>query len=346
MKPTVSILCISYNQEKYIRQAIEGFLMQKVDFPYEIIVHDDASTDGTQKIIKEYAEKYPKVVRPILETENQFSQTAAKFLMDMYRSSKGKYIAVCEGDDYWTDDTKLQRQVDFLESNPDYALVFHPVNVHFEDSSIPDVNFPENKRNLSLNRLLDENFIQTNSVMYRSRNDYNDCESDIIPSDWYMHLFHAQFGKIGFINRTMSVYRRHSEGLWWDSVSGQGAFYKRIFEKHMKLFSAVRSMYGKNNIYASKISAVESKFVNNAVSQNLDDAVFLQKASELAPVVMGNITFDLNNSKIAEEVKKKQLEEELLECTERYNKLIQSRTYRAGKAITAPLRISKKFLKP
>lgn len=345
MKPLVSIIFISFNQEKYVKQALEGFLMQKVNFTYEIIVHDDASTDGTQKVIQECINKNPNIFRPILETENQFSKTDAKFLIDMYRMAKGKYVAVCEGDDYWSDDTKLQRQVDFLENNPDYSVVFHPVNVHFENQSIPDVSFPENKRNLTLDRLLEENFIQTNSVMYRAAKSYQNCETDVLPTDWYMHLYHAQYGKIGFINRTMAVYRRHKGGLWWDSVNGEAAFFKRIFQKHMKLFSAVKSMYGSNETYALKIYEAESKFVKNAVSLNLNDVTFLQDASKLSPNVMGQIMYDLNHMKLAEEARKKELENELQQNKERYLDLIESRSYRIGRAVTKPLRIGKKVLK-
>lgn len=106
----VSVLCFAYNHEKYIRQAIEGFLMQKTSFGIEILIHDDASTDKTQEIIKEYQEKYPDLVKTVLQTENQYSKgiDVCKFLINI---AKGKYIAFCEGDDYWIDERKLEKQV-------------------------------------------------------------------------------------------------------------------------------------------------------------------------------------------------------------------------------------------
>ena len=118
----VTIRCLVYNHEPYIRQCLEGFVMQKTNFRFEAIVHDDASTDGTAAIIKEYAEKYPDIIKPIFETENQYSKRDGSIKRIMNAHTHGKYIAYCEGDDYWTDPYKLQKQVDFLETHPEYGL--------------------------------------------------------------------------------------------------------------------------------------------------------------------------------------------------------------------------------
>lgn len=120
----VTIQCLAYNHEPYIRQCLDGFVMQKTDFPFEAIVHDDASTDGTANIIKEYAEKYPDIIKPIFEDENQFSKKKGFVSRIMKDGSRGKYIAICEGDDYWIDPNKLQKQVDYLESHPNVSYVF------------------------------------------------------------------------------------------------------------------------------------------------------------------------------------------------------------------------------
>ena len=128
-KPLVSILCATYNQKDFIAQTIESFLMQKVDFPIEIIVHDDASTDGTAEIVKEYADKYPDIIKPIFQKENQHSKKTGIWNTFIYPKAQGKYYADCEGDDYWTDPNKLQRQVDFLESHPEYSLSTENANV-------------------------------------------------------------------------------------------------------------------------------------------------------------------------------------------------------------------------
>ena len=118
--PTVSIRCITYNQEPYIAQALDGFLMQDTDFPFEVVVHDDASTDRTADIIREYERNYPKIVKPIYEKENLYIKQNKLFNKIVNDACRGKYIALCEGDDYWIDTLKLQKQINFLEKNPDY----------------------------------------------------------------------------------------------------------------------------------------------------------------------------------------------------------------------------------
>ena len=115
-KPIVSICCITLHHEKYIRDAIEGFLMQKTSFPIEILIHDDASTDDTANIIREYEEKFPNIIKPIYQTENQYSKGISISATYQFPRALGKYIALCEGDDYWTDPLKLQKQVDFCNN--------------------------------------------------------------------------------------------------------------------------------------------------------------------------------------------------------------------------------------
>lgn len=122
-EPLVSIKCLVYNHEPYLRKCLNGFIIQKTSFKFEAIVHDDASTDGSADIIKEYAEKYPDIIKPIYEKNNLYSKHHYSLTKIMNNACNGKYIAFCEGDDYWTDPYKLQKQVDFLESNPDYGLV-------------------------------------------------------------------------------------------------------------------------------------------------------------------------------------------------------------------------------
>ena len=131
----VTIRCITYNHEPYIRQCLEGFVMQKTNFRFEAIVHDDASTDGTAAIICEYAQKYPEIIKPIIETENQYSKHDGTIGRIMDAHTHGKYIAICEGDDYWIDPLKLQRQFDFLEAHSDFSMVCSQRRLMFEDGS-------------------------------------------------------------------------------------------------------------------------------------------------------------------------------------------------------------------
>ncbi|PKD44652.1 glycosyltransferase [Rhodohalobacter barkolensis] len=135
IKPIVSICTITFNHKKYIRDAIEGILIQKTTFPVEIIIHDDASTDSTATIIREYKKEYPDLFRIILQDENQWSKGGGSiYARFVFPEAKGKYIALCEGDDYWTDPLKLQKQVEFMEENPDYGAVFTDYNRLHQDT--------------------------------------------------------------------------------------------------------------------------------------------------------------------------------------------------------------------
>jgi len=251
--PLVSICCVAYNHENFINDAIESFLMQKTDFPVEILIHDDASTDRTAEIIRKYQSEYPDIIKPVFQTENQFSRGISISKTFNFPRVKGKYVAMCEGDDYWTDPYKLQKQVDYLEEHTDCSMCFHPVYIRWEDGSRPDELFPEpdyrfNKEILKLEDLFIRNFIQTNSVVYRWR--FNDNEriddlypDNILPGDYFIHLLHAEKGDIGFINETMGIYRRHSGGIWYGNDDydfwlkngiRHAAFYQAV-EKHFKV---------------------------------------------------------------------------------------------------------------
>lgn len=135
----VSICCITYNQAPYIRDALEGFIKQNTNFAYEVLIHDDASTDGTAEIIREYTARYPDLIHPILQTENQYSKglTNISGTFNFPRAS-GKYIAMCEGDDYWTDKDKLQKQVDYMEAHPDCSLCFHSADVEVQGKAVTE----------------------------------------------------------------------------------------------------------------------------------------------------------------------------------------------------------------
>jgi glycosyltransferase involved in cell wall biosynthesis len=168
-KPLVSISCITYNHEIYTEDAFHGFLIQETDFPFEILVHDDASTDRTADIIREYEKKYPKIIKPIYQTENQFSKGHKISFKFNFPRAKGKYIAMCEGDDYWIDRFKLQKQVDFLEKNINYAMCSHGVKYVFD-------GIIENKNNYSTVPIIDASFeqiiekgmfIALNSIVFR-----------------------------------------------------------------------------------------------------------------------------------------------------------------------------------
>ncbi len=219
-EPLLSILSLCYNQEKYIREAIEGFLMQKTNFGFEILIHDDASTDGTADIIREYQAKYPTLIKPILRKENRYSRDKGfggifKSLNDVAR---GKYIAFCEGDDYWTDPYKLQKQVDFLEANPDYGLV-HTDNMCLEESSgvmnasHKSMYYPDPPSGEVFYELLRMNFITTLTVVCRRELLAKAISSMFQWLDMAMHrdistwLEIARVSRVKYLRYVTAVYR-------------------------------------------------------------------------------------------------------------------------------------------
>lgn len=249
VNPKLSICCITYNHAKFIRQALDGFMMQKTNFPFEIIIHDDASTDGTADIIREYEQKYPDIIRATYQTENQWSKGIDVLKAFVYPKIQGQYVALCEGDDYWIDENKLQKQVDFLDTHPEFNVCFHPVKVIWEDNRAPESIFPKpkfrfNKDILTLQDLLKHNFIQTNSVMYRwcLKDQENLFPNDILPGDWFLHLLHAQTGKIGFLSDVMAVYRRHAGGIWTGAWVTDEWFIKCAIP-NLKFYQAVEKQF-------------------------------------------------------------------------------------------------------
>ncbi len=218
-EPVLSVLTMTRNHKDYIADCMESVIAQKTDFPIEHIIIDDASDDGTQDIIDNYAVKHPHI-RPIYMP----GQGASRNVSMLFSACKSEYAALCDGDDYFTDPNKLQMQVDFLRENKDCSVCFHPVHVKFENGQRDDFIFPmleqlprKSKQRFYLADLVQGNFIQTNSVVYRWR--FRDGLPEwfnpyLCPGDWYWHLLHAETGKIGFIPRVMSVYRRHSSALY------------------------------------------------------------------------------------------------------------------------------------
>lgn len=245
----LSICCITYNHEKFIRQALDGFIMQKTNFKYEVLIHDDASTDGTRKIIEEYASKYPEIIKPIYQTENKFSKGIYVDQVYNWPRIQGEYVALCEGDDYWTDMYKLQKQVDFLDNHPDFTVCFHPVVVYWKDNFNDSTVFPStelrfHKTELSFEELLKHNFIQTNSVVYRwqLKGKENKFPKDILPCDYFVHLLNAQNGKIGFLPEVMAVYRKHSAGIWAGCIVTD-EWFKKCGIKHIRFYKIMEEYF-------------------------------------------------------------------------------------------------------
>lgn len=208
-KPMVSIRCAAYNHEKFIARALESFLSQETRFPYEIVVHDDASTDNTANIIREYETKFPHIIRPIYEKQNIYSKDK-RLIGDIFSANtKGKYTALCEGDDYWCDSNKLQKQVDFMESHPECSLCTHNTNFHYLDGSKADhlFNLWKDVRKLSVVDIFFGWDVHTSSYMVRTGINYRPEFSDTFWSGDYVYLTMAKYyGEVYCLPDVMSVY--------------------------------------------------------------------------------------------------------------------------------------------
>lgn len=245
MNPIVSIASITYNHGKFIAQAIESWLVQRTDFNIEIVIGEDCSTDNTREIIESYREKHPKLFRVIT------SETNVGMMPNFIRTleaCKGKYIALCEGDDYWTDPHKLQKQVDFLEGNEDYSICSHNVTVVKENEETSNTywSWKENK-SFTIEDLSKGNIISTPSVVFRNQPKLVIPEyfKNLPVGDYPLHLLNAQFGKIYIFSNAMGIYRIHGGGSW---------FFQQSFKKHHE--------------WVFLLEAIEDKF-DRTIKQNL-----------------------------------------------------------------------------
>lgn len=224
----VSIVCNVYNHAPFLRQCLDGFIMQKTDFPFEILINDDASTDDSANIIRDYETNYPELVFPVYQTENQYSQGIPIEASFQYPRAKGKYIALCEGDDYWTDPLKLQKQVDYMEAHPDCFMCFGNALEHWEGSDRPDKVFSNvTDRDYAPEELTYGWFISTATVLFRK--EVVECDlyrkyiadRKIITGDLPLWLTCASLGKVHGFSDIFSVYRRLPSGFMLSMDSGR-----------------------------------------------------------------------------------------------------------------------------
>lgn len=223
-KPKVSINCITYNHEQYIADAIEGFLKQETDFPFEILIHDDASTDRTQQIIKKYEAVYPSLIKPIYQKENQYKKV--KRITSINNSkAKGEYIALCEGDDYWTDKTKLQKQAKILDRYPNVMLCVHATRVeklNYKDSFSNNIKLANNDRIFEAEEVIVGGgfFGHTSSFMFRATvlEHAPDWYFDAPVGDLSLSLLCCSKGTMYYLDEEMSVYRRGVKGSWTEHI--------------------------------------------------------------------------------------------------------------------------------
>lgn len=243
----VSIRCLAYNQEKFIRQCLEGFVKQKTNFRFEAIVHDDASTDGTPQIILEYANKYPDIIKPILEKENQYSKHDGSIRRIMDAACVGKYIAYCEGDDYWTDSYKLQKQVDILETDKNVMMVYTGFDT-VDEGNMPiyrfdfDYNMRVSRTGFVFPYFIFRNVAMTVSSIFRREVFFCDIKKDINNSlDYLTFLSAAAIGSVVYLNETTCCYRKTTSSL--TNIAGD-----KVRQEVLSALDGVTEAYEKGKI--------------------------------------------------------------------------------------------------
>lgn len=212
---------VTYNHERFIEQAIESALMQVTNFDYEIVIGEDCSTDRTREIVVDYQKRHPEKIRLLLQQQNT---GGARNFSQAFQACTGEYVALLDGDDYWTCSHKLESQIQFLAAHPDYAICFHPVEWFYQDEVKPGCAIPERSvwpdnppETSTLEDILRSVYIQSSSVVFRNHlfENYPEWIYELPFGDWPLFVLHADHGKIGCLSEVMSAYRRHTGGVWF-----------------------------------------------------------------------------------------------------------------------------------
>ncbi len=240
----VSIICNVYNHGAYLRDALEGFVSQKTNFKYEILIHDDASTDQSAEIIREFEEKYPDLVKPIYQSVNQYSQNVSITRMIQLPRVRGRYIAMCEGDDYWTDPQKLQKQFDFMEANPEYSLCATSIAwLDVRTGKIRNKCTTVQDRDVSMEEII----LETNGRVFQYATIFSKADVFITQPAWAtifsvgdtpLEMYAALCGKIRMLADVTAVYRNHADGSWTARIDRNPQYKIASFQHMINGFTA------------------------------------------------------------------------------------------------------------
>lgn len=239
--PKVSVICTVYKHEAYLRQCFDGFVMQKTTFPVEVLVNDDCSPDHSADIIREYETKYPDLFRCFYQKENQYSKGLLPWFEVLLPNARGEYIAICEGDDYWTDPYKLQKQVDFMDKNQDYIACFHNTRVQYNDGVDLFNSLDENHNPTTEDIIKRQWFISTPSLFFRNKlHSFPDWKKGIVNEDFMLELMLARDGRFYYMDDVMAVYRQDGSGI----SAGLNANGVRMMNLLISLLNNMKSYYG------------------------------------------------------------------------------------------------------
>ena len=268
MSEKISVVVTSFNHEKYIAKCLESILCQKGDFRMEVIIGDDYSTDNTRSIAQEFQDKYPAL---ILLLPQQPNLGITKNLKRCLEACSGDYIAICEGDDYWTDIYKLEKQKNFLEAHPDYSMCFSAIMIYFEDKNKFEPHDDQllfDKNILTTEDLIKQNYIGNFSCCMYKTSIVRQLPSEIFnifTVDWMFNIACSRMGKIGFIRDWMSVYRKHPQGAW----SGRNELdqlreLRHLIDIYNKFFN-----YQYNAAFSKYATIVDAEILKKAISPKL-----------------------------------------------------------------------------
>lgn len=314
--PVVSIICITYNHRLYITDAIESFLKQQTDFPFEIIIHDDASTDGTAEIVQRYAEKYPSIIKLILQKENQSSQLKKNALLPIIMTAvshtKGQYIAYCDGDDYWTDEHKLQIQISEMQKHPHCEMSFHPVFRKPINGKRREKIISRHSRH---NKIFETKqlvlgaakFCPTVSFVF-NKNVFSDIPQwlfDAACTDYFLQILASLKGGALYISKVMAVYRSRSIGSWTEKVSKDKNLIHSYFSGMLLSLEDINSHT--HNQFINELNVIRKKLcffmsVNPALSLENRKEIFRQnkKLFDLKRKILWYLIF--RNKKLSEHI--------------------------------------------
>lgn len=263
----VSVLCTAYNQEDYIEETLKGFVNQKTDFKFEVLINDDCSTDNTKNIIKKYQQLYPNIIKPIYQVENQYSKNVFITKDILLPLAKGKYIALCEGDDYWIDCLKLQKQCDYMDSHENCSLCIHnSIQVDSMSNFVCNHIITDTDSNIDCEKVLlgGGRFCMTNSIMAPRDLALSIPDYGTRYYDYVWQAYFASRGETYCFSEYMSAYRLNAKGSWSEEMNKNNSM------KHVKFIDEQISFYNSFNI--------DSEFRFDSIIKKLKSNLYIKRA--------------------------------------------------------------------
>lgn len=338
-RPKVSVMMITYNHEAFIAQSIESVLMQKTEFPYELVIGEDCSTDNTRAICLEYQRKYPDKIRLLMPETNLGVCSNG---LNTFAACNGEYIAFIEGDDYWTTPDKLQKQVDFLDAHLDFALCYarDAIVDELSDNQVR----PSTRVHKDISTIEDvckECYIMSASLVFRNIPDIAAVfKTGLNSFHWVLLVFVAQYGKIKFIDEVMSVYRCHAGGTYSSktyldqlimSVEAAQAWKKLIGNRCDVEYKSIMPYYYQEIINAILTDASHDRFPEYLIKF----ANIIRNDTETIPLLKNHLTDHYRNI---------ELSKSLEECREQLSSVYLTKAWKIGSAITFPIKKIKVFV--